>query len=245
MALHLTIFRKRYPLQKYLVVAMVTLGVYVFTAHNPSTAAKAARHASKNAGDANRYWGMFLLSINLLMDGITNTTQDNIFTTYKPYSGPQMMCAQNIISTFLTIIYLLVAPSVAPTAIGQYIGMGSNSELSSAIAFIKQYPRVGWDVLGFAFCGAIGQVFIFHTLNVFGSLLLVTVTVTRKMITMLLSVIWFGHTITNMQWFGVGMVFSGIGYEAEMSRREKKEKSRVAKEKLLSYAGETRKEKNI
>lgn len=62
------------------------------------------------------------------------------------------------------------------------------------------------------------------TLSIFGSLLLVTVTVTRKMLTMILSVVWFGHRLSGMQWLGVGLVFGGIGMEAELSKREKQRK---------------------
>lgn len=65
------------------------------------------------------------------------------------------------------------------------------------------------------------------TLSIFGSLLLVTVTVTRKMLTMIISVVWFGHSLTGMQWLGVGLVFGGIGIEAELNKREKKAKEKT------------------
>ena len=70
------------------------------------------------------------------------------------------------------------------------------------------------------------------TLSIFGSLLLVTVTVTRKMLTMIISVIWFGHSLSGMQWLGVGLVFGGVGIEAELNKREKtaKEKSKQKRE---------------
>ncbi len=48
-----------------------------------------------------------------------------------------------------------------------------------------------------------------------------TVTVTRKMVTMILSVIAFGHHLSSMQWLGVGLVFGGIGVEAQITRAEK------------------------
>jgi UDP-galactose transporter B1 len=69
------------------------------------------------------------------------------------------------------------------------------------------------------------------TLSIFGSLLLVTVTVTRKMLTMIISVVWFGHSLTNMQWLGVGLVFGGIGIEAELNKREKKAKELVKRKR--------------
>jgi solute carrier family 35 (UDP-galactose transporter), member B1 len=51
--------------------------------------------------------------------------------------------------------------------------------------------------------------------------LLVTVTVTRKMFTMILSVVAFGHRLNRTQVIGVGLVFGGIGVEAAIARREK------------------------
>ena len=71
---------------------------------------------------------------------------------------------------------------------------------------------------------------IVYTLSTFSSLLLVTITVTRKMLTMILSVVWFGHTLGKGQWMGVALVFGGIGAEGIMNRREKAAKA-AAKEK--------------
>lgn len=65
-----------------------------------------------------------------------------------------------------------------------------------------------------------------YTLSIFGSLFLVTVTVTRKMLTMIISVLWFGHSLSSMQWVGVACVFGGIGIEAELGKREKAAKAR-------------------
>ena len=58
---------------------------------------------------------------------------------------------------------------------------------------------------------------------------MVTVTVTRKMLTMILSVVWFGHSLSLMQWLGVGLVFGGIGVEAQLSKQEKVAKDKVKK----------------
>ena len=154
MALHISIFRKRYPLYKYAVVALVTAGVAVFTLHSPTS--KKGKKGPENSSA----WGLLLLSINLLFDGLTNSTQDYIFGAFKGFKGPQMMAAMNIMSTALTVSYLFVAPYIAQTPVGAYVGMGSGDELNEALAFVTKYPAVGWDVLGFAACGAIGQVFI-------------------------------------------------------------------------------------
>jgi UDP-galactose transporter B1 len=245
MFLHVTLFRRKFPLHKYAVVIMVTLGVSLFTLYSSGAAAKAAKHASKSSDQANKLYGLLLLGINLLFDGLTNTVQDNIFASYKPYGGAQMMCAMNITATFLTTSYLLLAPYLSLTPLGTLFNLSGGDELTSALAFIRAYPQVGWDVLGFSLCGAIGQVAIYHMLATFGSIPLTTVTVTRKMLTMVLSVLWFGHAITGMQWVGVGSVFGGIGAEAGFKIWEKREKTQRLRNRSLSEAGKDRQEARI
>lgn len=257
MLLHVTVFRRRYPLHKYLVVAAVTAGVAVFTLHS----GRGARHRPRPSdgdvdGDGGRAWGLLLLAVNLLFDGLTNSTQDYIFHAFRPYSGPQMMCANNLMSTLVTASYLVA------TALGRWLGMDAAAgagELAAALGFMARHPAVWRDVLGFAACGAVGQVFIctsstprlpycpplsspatrrlalpastlthlfvaVYTLSTFSSVLLVTVTVTRKMFTMILSVVAFGHRLSQMQWLGVALVFGGIGVEAAIARKEKMSK---------------------
>ncbi|OJJ60167.1 hypothetical protein ASPSYDRAFT_150517 [Aspergillus sydowii CBS 593.65] len=236
MFLHLTIFRKRYPLYKYGVVLLVTLGVATFTLHHPGTSKKVAASAAKGQSGSSA-WGIFLLSINLLLDGLTNTTQDHVFSSpqvYTRFTGPQMMVAQNVLSTLLTSGYLLVMPHLSSTGIIHAIlpipiPPSTEMELATAVSFLSRHPEVLKSVLGFAACGAIGQLFIFYTLSRFSSLLLVTVTVTRKMLTMLLSVFWFGHSLSAGQWLGISLVFGGIGAEAVVQRQEKKAKALAKK----------------
>ena len=243
--LHVTLYRRKYPLYKYGVVALVTAGVAVFTLYHPSSGKKGKGNVQGSSA-----WGLLLLSVNLLFDGLTNSTQDQIYKSHKPYTGQQMMCSLNILSTVLQAAYLLVQPYLQQSALGEVFGLnaGVKGELISAIDFIRAHPSVGWDILAFAAFGALGQVFIckclpfvsitcvlilivtVYTLSTFGSLFLVTVTVTRKMLTMILSVVWFGHTLTPMQWVGVGLVFGGVGLEAQLSKREKQMKAGGKKE---------------
>ncbi|EFX00632.1 udp-glc gal endoplasmic reticulum nucleotide sugar transporter [Grosmannia clavigera kw1407] len=226
MFLHVTIFRRRYPLYKYLVVAAVTAGVAVFTLHTGSRHGKSSSSAS-----GQRSWGLLLLGVNLLFDGLTNSTQDYIFDAFRPFSGPQMMCANSLMQTAVTGAYLLaVNPWLVHSGVGAWLGAVDESaaatggELAAALAFLQRHPSVWRDVLGFAACGAVGQIFIFYALSTFSSVFLVTVTVTRKMCTMILSVVAFGHRLSHMQWLGVALVFGGIGVEAQIARSEKMKK---------------------
>ncbi|KAL1297003.1 hypothetical protein AAFC00_004598 [Neodothiora populina] len=230
MLLHVTLFGRRYPWYKYLVVLLVTAGVAIFTLHQPSK--KPSSKSSASSKDNNSLIGLALLSVNLLFDGLTNSTQDHIYKAFRPYTGQQMMCGLNILSTLMTTTYLMFEPFLSVTEAGAFFGMKpGDGELSRALDFVSRHPGVGWDILGFAACGALGQVFIFYTLSTFGSLLLVTVTVTRKMLTMILSVVWFGHRLSPMQWLGVGLVFGGVGVEAQLSKQEKRQKGKPVEKK--------------
>jgi len=203
MFLHLVLYRRRFPGYKYLVVAMVTAGVGLFTLFHPVEGTKKAAQ--------NSVWGLFLLSINLLADGFVNSTQDQIFSGNKTLTGPQMMLGFNLCSAILTTGYLILTYFIPSTP----------SELSTMMAFVHLHPQIVRDILAFAISGAVGQIFIFLTLSMHGSLLLVTITVTRKLFTMLLSVVWFNHPLTSGQWAGVGLVFGGIGLEAYWTRKAK------------------------
>ncbi|KAK9470192.1 UAA transporter family-domain-containing protein [Dipodascopsis tothii] len=194
MALQVAVFRRKYPAYKYAVVLAVTAGVTAFTLYNPNTARAASRKATQSSA-----WGLTLLGINLLFDGLTNATQDYIFEHYGSISGPKLMCGINAVATVLTSAYLLLPVT---------------SQLPDALAFFAAYPAILRDVVVFAACGAIGQIFIFLTLESFGSLVLVTVTVTRKMMSMLLSVVWFKHRLSPGQWLGVALVFFSVAAEA-------------------------------
>ncbi|KAI8881769.1 UAA transporter [Backusella circina FSU 941] len=199
--MNVLIYRRQFPLHKYLCVALVTAGVSMFMLYQPVSSAK-------KAAATNSLWGLFLLGTNLCIDGLTNASQDQIFRQYNQLvSGQHMMFYMNAIGSFYSACYLLLHPY--------------SDELQQALAFFNEHPAVIRDVLLFGFCGAVGQCFIFYTLQHYGSLRLVTVTVTRKLFTMLLSVFWFNHALTNGQWSGVVLVFAAIGIEAYIGKQQK------------------------
>lgn len=82
-----------------------------------------------------------------------------------------------------------------------------------AVSFCRTHPEAAWDILLFCICGAVGQNFIFLTINSFGALINTTITTTRKFMSILISAIWTGSPLTGQQWAGVGMVFSGLSFQ--------------------------------
>lgn len=225
MLMNIVLYRRRFALHKYLVVATVTFGISLFMLYAPSSSG--GQHGKKGAA-SNSLFGISLLLVNLIVDGAINSTQDEVFVKYK-ISGTQMMLFMNTFATLVTLTTMLLPlPSIPflnhPSS--SATSAASHSGLFNALDFIRSHPAVLKDILLFSTAGATGQLFIFDTLENFGSLTLVTITVTRKLFTMLLSLVVFNHTLTPGQWLGVVTVFAGIGIEAYVKRKEGIEKNR-------------------
>ncbi|KAF9485909.1 UAA transporter [Pholiota conissans] len=232
MIMNVLLYRRKFAPHKYLVVFMVTAGITIFMGMGDDK--KKSKHGSGNGNGQTPYAnliGLTYLLINLALDGATNSTQDEIFTRHK-VTGQQMMFWINIFCTLLTsalsVLPLPYIPVIHPSE-------GGTSELMGAVNFVRTHPSIITPLAQFALTGALGQLFIFETLQHFGSLTLVTITLTRKLFTMLLSVVVYNHTLTKGQWLGAAVVFSGISVEAFVKRKtvhpklviEEKEKAKI------------------
>ena len=172
MLMNVVLYRRKFAPYKYLVVALVTIGITSFMFFGKE---KKGHKNSGGPGKAVSPWaqliGMGYLLANLLLDGVVNSTQDQIFQTFKP-TGQQMMLHINLfstlISTVLSVLPLPHIPVIHPTAAGEL-------ELVYAIEFLKTHPDALKALAQFAITGALGQLFIFETLQHFGSLTLVYV----------------------------------------------------------------------
>ena len=182
------------------------------------------------------------LTSSLFIDGLTNSTQDQIFATYKQFTGQQMMFIMAILTQFLLLPFLILPLPSHPSSLLHHLPIPLVTHLGpqipaapitfaqpafvESIQFLFSHPTAVKPLLAFACLGGLGQLFIFETIQHFGSLTLVMVTVTRKLFTMLLSVIVFHHDLSSAQWLGVAVVFSGIGVEAAMKRRDMMRRAR-------------------
>ncbi|KAH9942910.1 UDP-galactose transporter [Amylocystis lapponica] len=216
MLMNVLLYRRRFAPHKYLVVAMVTLGITMFMGfgnEKPSSKAKADARGELSA--YTQLIGITYLLINLAIDGATNSTQDEIFARYR-VTGQQMMFWINLFCTVLTAVISVLPLPYIPVLHPS----DSGTELQGALEFIRTHPSVVTPLAQFALTGALGQLFIFETLQHFGSLTLVTITLTRKLFTMLLSVVVYNHKLTPGQWLGTAVVFAGISVEAWVKRKD-------------------------
>ena len=208
---------------KMLGVALLCGGIALFSSAKGGSVKSSSVSTSSSSGSdtSNLLSGIFLVSLNLLLDGYTNNEQDLIFDKLGATSL-QMMKNVNLWTTVYISIFLS----------GGWFLFGENSELSSAYRAFTDSHELRYDILLFCVCAAVGQVLIFAVMKEFGSLAWITISITRKLFTILFSVFMFNHSVKMIQWFGIALVFLGMIIEVYMGYRSKAKQVAVADEKL-------------
>lgn len=111
MLMNVLLYRRKFAPYKYLVVGLVTIGISCFMGLGDASASGSKHGGGKAKGGdeaKSELWGIFLLLVNLIIDGATNSTQDEIFSTYKHINGQQMMFWLNAFSTIITTFLIAV-----------------------------------------------------------------------------------------------------------------------------------------
>jgi UDP-galactose transporter B1 len=196
---------KKYKPFEYLCVFLVTAGITLFQLGG----------GKKKAGGAeDSIYGVVLLFLSLVMDGVTGAVQDKLKSICKP-TVHEFMFYTNLAGAAVVSLFVL------PTG-----------QLTSGLNFCLEHRSLIRHVGLFSLTSALGQNFIFLTLKNFDALVLTTVTTTRKFFTILVSVVMYGHTLTRMQWASVLVVFFGLSgevYEKYESKQAKKRAATAAK----------------
>ncbi|CAF1217663.1 unnamed protein product [Adineta steineri] len=194
MLLGVLIARRRYPLIKYFYVLLIVAGVVLFMYKKPKETTKMVESGGIIG------IGEFLLMVSLAFDGLTGGIQDRIRNSHR-VQAYHMMYSMNIWS-----------------CLWASIGVIATGEIYGLFNFITLYPHVLGQMFLLGLTGAIGQNFIFLTIEWFGPLTCSIFTTTRKFFTILCSVIIFGNPITNQQIFGTALVFCGLFLEQFFGR---------------------------
>lgn len=140
--------------------------------------------------------GVTLLVISLMCDGTVSASQEAM-RHFKGKKGELSPYEQMFLTNLGAALILLTASGVF-------------GQLQSGATFLLANLSILDAVLRFAVCSALGQVFIFLTINWFGPDTNAKITTIRKMATVLISILWFGHSMVTEQWLAVGVVFLAV-----------------------------------
>ncbi|KCV69460.1 hypothetical protein H696_03889 [Fonticula alba] len=252
------VYGQRADARKVFASLAITAGVFAFSMLGESSG------PSKYDGQTTTGAGLALLALSLLLDGLTNATEDRMFQLFGkggsarwrlargPAAGaadptsPDQVSAEALAAapTFTApqlMLYLNLAHFCLPLAgfgaavlltrtlslPGPVVGLLTPlmETYSHGLAFLRTHPAALVDVCLFAFCGAVGQLFVFAILAKFGSITLVTLTVTRKLASIVASVFLFRHPVTGPQWAAIALVAAGLLIEAAEGIRKAGRKS--------------------
>ncbi|XP_017877039.1 solute carrier family 35 member B1 isoform X2 [Ceratina calcarata] len=195
---------KVYPPRKYVFVFLVVTGVILFMYKDGPP--KKPMDAAGQTG-----FGELLLLLSLTMDGITSAVQERMKGEHNTKSG-HMMLNMN----YWSVIFSTVA-------------IVASGEVFQFVRFLQRYPATLWQIVTVSIAGAFGQYFIFFTIAEFGPLPCSIITTTRKLFTVLGSIIIFGHSLSTRQWLGTCIVFTGLFLDAVYGKTDRSSKKEVAK----------------
>ncbi|KAK8804323.1 hypothetical protein WA171_000414, partial [Blastocystis sp. BT1] len=185
---------RRYSIQKYISVFLMTAGIVVFQLFSKS---------KKNSTASNSTFGLILLFLSLCMDGVCGMQQDVVVPRFKP-SPLRLQQMLNVYGILVSLITSLLLKELVP-----------------GVSFFLTNRRCLWLAVQFGLCSSVGQLFILYTVRHFPPLVLSTITTTRKFFSILLSVLFMGNYISPYQWCGVILVFVGISFDKVHGNRKK------------------------
>lgn len=205
-----------YSLRQYLSVGAIILGTCIVSL------------GGKKSDQASSPLGIAFILLSLACDGLTGGLQDRI----KKKSKEIGVSAKPYDLMFWTNL------SMAIVAIAVSLILG---DLTTGLNFTLKNPVILEKILKFAVCSAIGQSFIFYTISEFNSLVCTTVTTTRKVFSVLLSIFLNGHQLSPVGWVGIGAASAGI--LSELSDNKKHSHGDKPADKPLTTPKDTKKTK--
>jgi solute carrier family 35 (UDP-galactose transporter), member B1 len=188
------IYRKILSHKRCLWLALTSVSVLSFTLFG--------KQSSSTGGSG--ALGIPILVTSLLLDGIVNSIQDYIFEEFK-------------VSVFHMMYYISLIKFFTPFTV---ILLTDN--LRYSIVFMSRTPDVILDLFLYSTFNVLGQVVIYLMVQSHGSLVLTTVNLTRKMFSILLSLVLFGHKIKRIQVLSVLGVFASIALEVFEPKKPKR-----------------------
>jgi solute carrier family 35 (UDP-galactose transporter), member B1 len=206
MIVGILLYKKSYPWYKYLSVLLLCGGIALFSFAKASSSSSSSSSQKNEINLWVQCFGIILVGLNVFLDGYTNNEQDHIFERHTS-SSLQMMKYVNLWQFCYLLIFL---------CLGSLLFKEQSEFYQSYLLFIN-CSQLQYDILMFCLCASIGQLFIFAVMKEFGSLMWVTLSITRKLFTIIVSIVMFNHQISTFQWIGVAAVFLGMSVEVIMN----------------------------
>lgn len=185
---------KSYDSYEYISGAVVAFGLYLFM-----NATEKLDLSTNVFGDPENVkgaiCGVFLLFLYLLFDSSTGQWQSRIFELNPKLSPLQMMFIMNTFSAVFSFITLV-----------------HEEQLSSALTFVYDHPKMLVHLFFFCLSNTVGQLFIFYTVKHFGALVFSIIMSLRILLSTLISCFLYSHPINEMGYLGIIIVCGATSF---------------------------------
>ena len=189
---------RTYPLHEYFTAGLMSVGVGLFLL---ATNSSGSGHSTETT-----VAGIIILLGYMLFDSFTSNWQAELFKQYK-MSPVQMMFGVNAFSCMLTMISLIF-----------------RGTFFACLKFLVNHSLFAVHAAILSICSAIGQLFIYYTIEQFGPLIFTLIMTSRQAISILLSCIVYGHILTLQAIIGVIVVFISMFLRIYFRQRAKASK---------------------
>mmetsp|Transcript_1506 Transcript_1506/g.2485 ORF Transcript_1506/g.2485 Transcript_1506/m.2485 type:complete len:350 (+) Transcript_1506:102-1151(+) len=180
MIVGLLLNKKSYPFSEYVEATIITAGVTMFSLSERSA-------PSEQQDDSSL--GVMLLVLYLACDSFTSQWQSRVYKQYQ-VDQYQMMLGVNVWSMIMTGFSLY-----------------QSGEFFTSFAFILADPTALLHMTVLSITSATGQLFIFYTIKEFGPVIFTIMMTIRQILSLFLSLLLFGHSISVWGWLSVTSVF--------------------------------------
>jgi len=198
---------QKYTLTEYMAVLAIIAGTCIVSMDSNK----------KHGGDSSSIYGLGFIALSLACDGLTGGMQDVIKKTYakdKP-KGKEMLPPFGLMlwTNLFMCIYALIISAVP--------WQGEKSQLEEGLVLVNSNPALFEKILKFGACSAIGQSFIFFLISNISPLFCTTVTTTRKIFSVLVSIFVNGHALSTRGYGGIAIASAGILSELLLDKKPK------------------------
>lgn len=213
------LLNKRYPYLDYICALLLALGMFIFMFNQPINHINKIHHkyassdnpqplsSSKNetTSKSPALSGLTILVLYLTFDSFTSNWQQSLYSAYD-ISNWQMMAASNFYSILLTLTSLHQLGNLKP-----------------AFEILFSCRDLMQDCLLMSLMSSIGQMFVYHTIKRFGSVIFAVIMTLRQFLSIFLSYSVYKHHISIGSTVGLILVFLVVSFQVwhKSSKRSK------------------------
>ena len=86
-------------------------------------------------------------------------------------------------------------------------------ELLQVMYFMVDHPRFSLDLFGMSVMSSIVQIFVYYLIQKFRQHIVPFIITIRKIFSVVISILWFHHSISAVQWLGIVVVFMAAVFD--------------------------------